>query len=222
MTGDGHAELIGLTTNGYVYVYDVFNQVLVWKSTGLDGGGQDLEVADIDHDGKSEIVVATGNRLYVFRRTSSGGVAYLETANAAWNPGYFYYPIDILVADTDGDGPDEIYALTGDKINVYGPALQSLGQVTLAGTATALALEESALPRKNLLVSMQASDPANYYTSNAASRIKAVDPRNGADVWESPLLNGTFGHNGLQLVDSDGDGKLEIVFAGIGGMFRTR
>jgi hypothetical protein len=55
VNGDGYQDLIGLTSNGYIYVYDVHAQSLVWKSTGLGGYGIDIQAADLDGDDAPEI-----------------------------------------------------------------------------------------------------------------------------------------------------------------------
>jgi len=215
MNGDGFADFIGLSTAGYVTIHDVHNQSLIWKSTQL-GGAVALAVADLDDDGKSEIVVATMDRLIVYGKALLGS-NYLERASIA-----FPSAMDLVVADLDGDQAAEIYVLSQSysanaNLVVLDAQLQTLRTVPLNVTATALYVEESAFARKNLLLAVGASFP-----SNATPEIWAIDPVQGVDVWRSPGIAGNVQRNSLYFVDVDGDGDREISFATSDGIYHTR
>jgi K319-like protein/VCBS repeat protein len=212
---DGHADFIGLSSAGYVTIYDVHNQSLIWKSTQL-GGAVALAVADLDDDGKSEIVVATMNRLIVYGKAALGS-NYLERASIA-----FPSAMDLVVADLDGDHAAEIYVLsqnfsTNANLVVLDAQLQTLRTVPLNVTATALYVEESAFARKNLLLAV-----GGTVASNFAPEIWAIDPVQGVDVWRSPGIAGSVQRNSLYFVDVDGDGDREISFATTDGLYHTR
>lgn len=215
VNGDGYQELIGLTSNGYIYVYDVRAQSLVWKSTGLGGSGIDIEAADLDDDGESEIVVVTTTRIVVYGE-SLLGPAFVERASVqAENIA------DVLVSDLDGDDKPEIYALrslyyAAATLDVYDGELRSIRSLPLGVSASSLFTEESSFRRKNLLIGAG----SDYYSGSA--EIWAIDPVTGADVWRSPMLVGRISPNSLRYVDVDGDGTKEISFGTTQAMYVTR
>jgi hypothetical protein len=215
MNGDGRADLIGLTFNGYIYVYDVYAQALLWKSTGL-GGGLDLAVADLDDDGELEIVAAVSGRVVVYGQAMVGS-SYLERASVMDNIS------DLAVGDLDGDDQMEIYGLHSDytqyqtTLNVFDADLQLLRAVPLGVRADSIFIEDSTFARKNLLIAT-----GDNYPSTSPYELWAVDPVTGADVWHSPSLAGSVLPNSLQFVDTDGDGDKEITFGTNFGMHFTR
>lgn len=214
LNGDGASELVTVTSEGYVLVYDVKSSTLVWKSTSL-GGGVDVEVADVDGDGAPEIVALSTSRLYVFRRTLAGPVAWLESASTAVSGS------DLAVADCDGDGVPELFVLDssyGASVHRFDGALAALGSFAVRGSATSLFVEDLGTARKNLVLGKGDS----WAYSGATSSLEAVDPVTGAQIWESPPLWGSPGRNSLSYVDLERDGVRELAFGTGLGMYLTR
>ena len=219
VTNDGKDDLIALTAAGVVYVYDVFAQTLVWQSTTL-GSGVKVAVADLDHDGVPEIVVATTDYIYVYARTS-GPTAYIQAGYYAVAP---VVVRDMLVADTDGDGELEIVALVGDSDYFDTAAevvrldrnLAVLSQFAIDWRADTIAVEASSWPRKNLIL------PTANARVGIPAEIVALDAVSGAEVWRSPALLGQVSPNSLHFVDPAGDGKLRISFGTRAGMYLTQ
>jgi len=215
VNGDGYQDLIGLTTNGYIYVYDVHAQALLWKSTVLGGLGTDIVAADLDDDGESEIVVATTTRIVVYGK-SLLGAAFVERASQQVS-----YIADLLVSDLDGDNELEIYGLYSDvstlaTLHVYDNSLQPIRSLPLGVPANTLFTEESSFRRKNLLIGTGSeSQPGSV-------EIWAIDPVSAAEVWRSPLLVGRVSLNSLRYVDADRDGDQEISFGTTYQMYLTR
>jgi hypothetical protein len=215
MNGDGYADLIGITES-YVYIYDIHAQTLIWKSTGLGNGGVNVRVADLDHDGKPEIIAALQTGIVIYGKAPTGS-GYLERARI--NTGGTQ---DLLVADLNG--ATEIYTLEASvyggnsTLNRYDAQLQRLGTTPLGVQATSLFVEESTSARKNLLIG---TSPA-IYTVATPNELWAVDPVSGAEIWHSPPLPGPIPVNSLQFSDVHGDGKKAISFATYFGMYYTR
>jgi hypothetical protein len=211
VTGDGRPDLIAITNLGYLYVFDVFNQALIWKSASLAGQGLDLEVSDLDQDGRPELIAATSSRVVTYRRASAAASPYVEVSSVSSDP-----IRDLLVADTDTNGSAEVYTLVDSGvIQVYDALLRPL-RTLAALDVSSLHLEESATARKNLLVG--AGEPG----SSASSHLRAIDPVSGSEVWRSPQLAGVVARNSVQFVDTDGDGEKELSFATSRGMYLTR
>jgi hypothetical protein len=214
VNGDGYQELISLTSNGYIYVYDVHAQSLLWKSALLGGSGIDIQAADLDGDGDSELVVATSARIVIYGESLLGS-AFVERASLQATD-----IADVLVSDLDGNDVPEIYALRSPfnspaTVNIYDSGLQPTRSVPLGVQANRVFVEDSSFHRKNLLIGTGPS----YSTS---TEIWAIDPVTGADVWRSPMLVGQIAHNGLRYVDVDADGDEEISFGTFDGMYVTR
>jgi outer membrane protein assembly factor BamB len=215
MNGDAIQDLIGLTSDGYIYAWDVAHQTLIWSSTSL-GSGKDLGVADLDGDGVPEIVGLTGSNVITFAKSQATGT-WLETGR------YALSGQDLLLADTDGDGKPEIFVLgvatTGGALKVFKldgrlQLLHSFAAYNLAG----IYLEASDFPRKNLLATLSTGS----YSTPTPPRIVALDPNTGALVWQSPALLGTTPLNSLETIDLNKDGKRRISFGTSKGMCVTR
>jgi hypothetical protein len=213
MNADGHDDLIGITSNGYIYVFDVHAQTLLWKSTGLGANGVDIVVADLNQDGQQDIIAATSNRVLVYGKASNG---YIERASVA-----SFYIKDLVVSDLDGTGM-KIYTLdspwTGATLMTYDGQLNLASSLALGMNADSLFVEESAFTRKNLLI----STTPDTYSLSSPTELWAIDPLTGAEVWHSPPLTGSVPLNSVRFIDVDSDGDKEIVFATSQGMHFTR
>ncbi len=99
--------------DGYLYVYDGKTLQLLWKSYKMDNI-KDIEIADVDNDGDTEIVI--GGREYY------DGHLYIFDGNTferELSIPYIHYINDIEITDCDTDEAKEIIIATLDKIYVY-------------------------------------------------------------------------------------------------------
>lgn len=108
--GDGKLDLIVLTSAA-----DGVGSLLVFPGPFVVGGTPmgltsasitnptSVAVSDLDHDGKLDVVVASGNGLIVIQLGDGTG-AFDEGAERATGPN----PLRVLLADVDGDGRDDI------------------------------------------------------------------------------------------------------------------
>jgi hypothetical protein len=213
LNGDGIDDLVGVTSDGYIYAYDVAHQTLLWSSTGL-GSATDVAVADLDGDGIPEIVVTSGNGVIEYKKSGS---SYLQVAT---------YPVSgskLLLADTDGDGKPEVYVLAGSypsapTLYQLDNTLKLLHSYPLAN-ASSMYLEQSSYTRKNLVV----ATAGDCCTSGAApSLLQIVDPSTGTLIWQSPPLLGPVSKNSLEFLDVNGNGQLEMSLGTTWGMYLTQ
>ena len=219
VNGDGVSDLIAITTDGHLYAWDVRDQTLIWSVSGIGGSGLNVAVGDVYGDGNQEIIALTTTQVLVYTQ-GAGGL----TQKAS-------YPVsgtDLLVADTNGDGKAEIYVLAATNYLTNNATVYQLdGSLTLlntypvgsAGTtASSIYLEQSAFPRKNIVVSVGPQS-----SLNAISPVLAViDRTSGTQIWQSPPLLGGVSPNSLNYYDLTGSGRLQMVFGTSVGMYVTQ
>lgn len=206
LSGDGHPDMVGLTNAGVIWVWDVRNASLVWKSTSL-GAANALEIVELDGAGRPEIVVGAGTRIVVYRWSDAAGL-FLEAASAAI-PGTDTWrrTVDLAAGDCDGDGTPEVYALVGSSFQssavvVYDATLRRLGEFTLPVTASSLHVEDLGTSRKNLAVSLPVGTSTGY--GGEPHVLAAIDPSTGDEIWRSPLLFGAVPRDSVSWIQQGG------------------
>jgi hypothetical protein len=210
---DGYKDLVAVNSVGYVDVYDMHAQSLLWRSPKLTGSPVTLEVTDLDGDGRQEIVVAMHNRIIAFEENPSR-TGYQQRATVMASSATVR---DMVVSDLDGDAVPEIYVMTLPylaTLDTFDASLRPVRSVPLGVNAASLFVEDSAFARKNLLITI------GHVTIQP--ELWAIDPKSGMDVWRAPRLNGQVQRDSLRYIDLNEDGTKEIVFATNKGMYRTR
>jgi VCBS repeat protein len=218
LNGDGKQDLVAITYSGYVQVYDVKNQTLIFSSTGL-GGGTDVAVADLDGDGTQEIVALASSQVVVFGTASGGG--YIQKAQYSMTNG----GSGLLVADTNGDSKPEIYVLGGGSgsygtmaVTQFDRTLTPVMTFPVANSALSIHLEQSAFARKNLVI----GTTGDQYSTGTSEHLEIIDPANGNLVWKSPELEGYVGKHSLSFYDLHNTGNLQLVLGTSLGMLVTQ
>ncbi len=222
LNGDGRDDFVVMSTAGIVYAYDVFQQTLIWQSTTHAGGGTDVVLADLDGDAALEIIATTRDGVFVYSENDAGLPAYVQTGvNTSMPVGSQIRAVK--VADTDGDGSEELLILSSATFTSNSPArvirldasLSVLSQFESPWPAVDVLIESSLGSRRNLIL-VSSSDAVQR------SRFIAHDPITGVEVWRSPLLLGGPVKASLHYVDVDNDGDPEFSFGTQYGMFLTR
>lgn len=91
----------------------------LWRSQDFSGGIVGMDVGDLDGDGRIEVVMATQNRLMIYRKEGSG-LRAIATHNAPTNDRYLW----VSVLDLNRDGRAEIF-LTNLRTLVGGKPIPS-------------------------------------------------------------------------------------------------
>jgi REJ domain len=217
LNGSSVDDMVGITSEGYIYAWDAVHQTLLWSSTQLVGAA-DIAAVDLDGDGVPEIIALAQGGVFVYKYSTTSQT-YLQTHN------YAVTATNLLVADTDGDGVPEIFVLEAASlggestgtVTELSSSLKLINTYTVAG-ATSFYLEQSAFPRKNLVVAV--SNPSLIYSQ--ASKITVVDPTTGTLIWESPFVSGSVPIHSLSFHDWIGSGQLQMAFGTSAGMYVTR
>lgn len=197
-----------------------------------------LTLADLDADGKPEIVACTQDyRLIVFR---NDGTRKWVTAPLAANPGTAPWGAGILVADLDGDGQPEVvwqksvFDINGNrKWTASGPYIGSTltGDPRFAGPIAADLFQQNV---QNLILGASVYGPTGALLWQAQDGFTAVadfdrdgSPEivvvrdgtvslyrsNGTRIWQTAIPGGGYG-GPPTVADVDGDGIPEIGVAG--------
>jgi hypothetical protein len=220
---DGRPDFVALTTAGRIYVYDPVSQVEL-ERIQFDNSGVDIEARDGGALGRCELIVASQQQLGIYRYSTLLGLQRVASRTVSTNFGATIS--DIATGDLDGDGDIETVVVTADysssTITTYDDQLNPVASFPVAGKVTGVTIERGSGSRRNLLVAI--SEPSQYfYFDSGISRLYARDPWSGAEVWQSPLLDGAIAANAVQFVDTSGDGELEISIGMMGaGLMLTR
>jgi hypothetical protein len=210
-TGDGHDDLVVLSDEGSLRVYDVVANNMLYERLGAFAAASDVAVANLDGAGMPEIVATIDNRVVVFSRTSNG---FAITATSA----QFVGLSAMEVTDIDGDGATDIFVLYNDW-SQPGPRLARLdrfllsrGEAMLGRAATDMTTERSSFARKNLV----------FWNSDFASDLFAADPISGAEIWQGPRFHGFIGPDSVRYHDLAGNGNWSISVGSSPGITLTR
>ncbi len=233
LNGDGHADLVALTEDGYIYVYDMYASTLLWKSTQLPGStGFDVKLVDLDSDGAPEIVALSRTALAVYKKNEQFG--YILATSKTLGETYNYYNTSyaLAVGDFDQNGIPEVlinlysaYTIPAVAYNMTifeGVTLDVKAAYAFPYAVTAVTVGSAAEGRANLILGItQNIDSYNYYSSGH-NFIAAIDAYTGKEIWRSPDLLGPVQYNSLSLFLDDGDGRQRLIVGGSNAMYITR
>jgi outer membrane protein assembly factor BamB len=109
LDGDGKQEILCYTTKGKLYIFDTSTYRVIWQNTDSEYTSMTcMTVTNTDGDPQKEIVFFADQRLRVY----DGKNRFEE-----WKSDQEYtgsdVPTDILIADMDGDGGNEIILNSG-------------------------------------------------------------------------------------------------------------
>lgn len=218
---DGFEDFVGMTPSFGVRVFDVRNATMILEGA-TTSRGIDIEVADLDSDGSLEIVGLYENSVVVY-----DDKLQLRAATPITSP-HIRHPADLLVTDSSGDGVPEIFVLADEtpgvrSITQFSADLRVVAQFDMPNVPDLPTLdfpdvwhvfaEDLGPGRKNLIIAGRDGD---------VQVLRAIDPRTGALVWQSPALNRTASRNSLHYVDTNEDGEPEIAFGSSLGFYVTR
>ncbi|HVR39775.1 MAG TPA: FG-GAP-like repeat-containing protein [Thermoanaerobaculia bacterium] len=196
---DPQAEIV-VTNTLATYVYNAATLALEWTAT--DRGGNAVAVGDLEGDGKPEIVVdgSVAHILDAFTQTEKWG--YLGGFGSS-----------IAVADIDADGKAEI-VYRGDYGGTLGvfdaDTFTTKWEINASGNGVAIAdANGDGAPEVIAGSGQYYGDPIRGYRAS-----------DGALLWSLPIVGS--GTTALTAGDVDGDGVVEVIWAGTdssGGLY---
>jgi hypothetical protein len=215
LTGDGCDELVAFNEAGRLQVFDILHQAEIWSSQTSAGGGQNIEIADLEGDGDVEVIVAYGRQLEVLDVTTNP-FALVSRARYQTPADLNFRFVQIDLGDSDDDGVLEIFAhvrkSTNDPSSIYrfDEDLNLISSVETTFSALEMLFDDaSPPPHRNVLL-------------GSGSAIAAFDVHSGEMVWHGPGLIGRVSPQSLNFVDfEDGVGP-RLSIGSETGMIVTR
>ncbi len=237
VNGDGYPDVLmtGWSDRPKVLAFDAFNRefLLDPQSLGDAVSGYAVTGADLDSDGRAEIIVATDGRedsdtdVFVVFSPGEDGGEFTRTTH----PFGTWEPQQVLAEDFDGDGTPEVllyarqnlirfdanfrrinsFDITSDRVRQCEQPTCTHAGLTRWGVS-GLHIRESRNGSRELLVALGTGEGGLY------SRVVAYDPSTGGKIWESPVLLG--GINNLHPMRNGDRAILSVATSR--GMYLTR
>jgi hypothetical protein len=207
VNGDGKPDLICVDNMGEPVL-------VILTNNGSGGFGLNAEipigsgicwsvaVADVNGDGKPDLICANGSTLTVLTNNGSGGFGFNTTLNVGGSPAY------VTAADVNGDGEvDLISANWAGTLTV----LTNNGSGGFGSNAT---LSVGSNPRSVVAADMNGDGKVDLISANWGDGTLTVLTNNGSGIFGS---NATLNVGGypccVTVADVNGDGKPDLICA---------
>jgi hypothetical protein len=202
-TGDGYTDIVYGTDNGNVYCLNGWGHVQWRYSEVAPYGRSGVNLADLDGDGTTEVLLTRSNQGNATCQMALDG----KTGAFKWrSPTFMQGYVSNAIADLDGDGsPEVIHADKGNRVYATRADGSRMWEAELGGRgifwAPAIA-DVDGDGKLDIITGVRGSDPndqACVYRISADGRIlDRLALGSGANA--SPAIG-----------DIDGDGKLEVL-----------
>jgi hypothetical protein len=134
LDGDGRPDIAvaNWTSNSVTVLRNTSSIGTISFATGVDydlsgGGSYGVAMADLDGDGKPDLIVGSATKASVFRNTSSNGnISFASRTDITMNGS-----VNLVVGDVDGDNKIDIAASQGTTMSVYRNQ-SSIGNISFA------------------------------------------------------------------------------------------
>ncbi len=217
LNNDGKEELIwsaGWTSTGadYLYVYDVPQNKLLWRSDDIVGPFYALAKGDVDNDGKDDIVGVS----YESESGYGSGILVIidaQTNKLKWKSnGHFLQQVwtglyNVSIKDLDKDGQNEIIIAAG---RTYTGQIWIIDGKNHTIKSTHIFSSDNISEFYSMTVDDVDNDGEDEILAASSSMLYAIRPSDWAILWKVSLYNNSK-KPVLRTSDLDGDGKKETI-----------
>ncbi|RYZ99240.1 MAG: T9SS type A sorting domain-containing protein, partial [Sphingobacteriaceae bacterium] len=166
-------------------------------------------IADIDGDGKPEILVIKNNNISIFRNIATKGV--INASSFATRIDVKGFSGSILVEDMDNDGKPDIISFFNDQIRVFRNSC-TLGNITAAGFTQVASLSRYATTNGGYtIVDIDGDGKKDIVVGFSLSIYQNITKPGGAVEFKLVDFPGVPRTNYNAVADLNGDGKMDIV-----------
>ena len=211
---DGDYDIVvldGATDSVYYYLNDgtgTFGSAVSMTETVHDLGSADgLEVADLDGNGKMDVLVASkvANKIIWFK--NNGGLSFTQTDLSISSS---ISPTAFTVVDLDGDGDQDIInlAIAYDKVNFQeNDGSENFSVTTIHDTGS------SSNPKDIVAGDMNNDGDVDFIVSYGASVQVLYFDNDGSQNFTTSEILDVNQVKDMKVFDADGDGDLDIALA---------
>lgn len=208
-SGGKDVAILSNSVPGTLYVYNSTG-VELWRNDSVRG--RSVEIGNVDNDTENEVVIGDQNSSYVY--VYNGSTGELKYSFNTESP-----PSEVKLGDLDGDGKDEIAAITEGEGTLYAIDINATGQANKMWSydiswtpnyyGKGLAIGDVDRDYKNEVIA--ASDTHDVYAFDG------IDNNNdgiGDVVWRygnSNDDNFNANINDVEVGDVDGDGDKDVI-----------
>jgi flagellin len=204
LDGDGDLDLVGVNTGGSTI--GINNGGRSFTASNPGGLGSDVNLADLNGDGRSEIVVGSlgvgsGARIYTY---AAEGLVLRQTLSSS-NSG------QVAVGDFDGDGQIDIVESEGTTVRSFrnqgGFSFQQVSTVTSSFTPAGLEL-----------IDLDGDGRLDLWLRSTNQF--SVSTGNGDGSFSAALVTSSLaiGNRDESFLDANGDGVLDAIIVGSNGV----
>ncbi|NTW33649.1 MAG: hypothetical protein HGB12_13690, partial [Bacteroidetes bacterium] len=173
------------------------------------------ESADIDNDGKIDVVATRGN--------SDGGIAYFKNTSAAGVISFSFTnfgtslsnrPSCLVLGDVDGDGKPDIVTGNGDNVSVYRNTNSVAGTPSFAAVTNILTGGRTDCNFQVRIADINADGKPDIIYNNNYMRVIPNNSTSGSLSFGTVISKTDASMQGYDFVvlDANNDGKLECVY----------
>jgi hypothetical protein len=207
--GDGRGVVVGFQSTRRLALHPSVDGALGAAARTVELGGIPRAFAegDLDGDGDPELAVAGGDEhLWVFGWGTGGGAdGWFDDPPLVWTTASI--PLDVKIADGDGDGRAEVYVLHAGDLSV-----SVLGELGRAGPGARDSGYSGQTPRSMALADLDGDGLLDVALANRDSVAVSVLYGRGGGALQRDRHAPVGGFpNGLAVLDLDADGRLDVL-----------